>query len=82
MTFCLRARLGLRWWPSVARSDQRGGWHQSYVSHFKNDCAGINVLEFWGWTGQGDVERDTEAMENMDDLGKTIVWLLKSLHKA
>lgn len=28
---------------------------------------------------KGDVEEDTEALENMDDLGSTIVWLLQSL---
>ena len=28
---------------------------------------------------KGDVEEDTEALENMDDLGNTIVWLLQSL---
>jgi len=27
----------------------------------------------------GDVENDTEAVENMHDLGETIAWLVKSL---
>ena len=28
---------------------------------------------------KGDVEKDTEALENMKDLGETIAWLIKSL---
>jgi len=28
---------------------------------------------------KGDVEKDTEALENMKDLGQTIAWLIKSL---
>jgi multimeric flavodoxin WrbA len=28
---------------------------------------------------KGDVEQDTEALENMKDLGETIAWLVKSL---
>jgi len=31
---------------------------------------------------KGDVEKDEEALKNMEDLGQTIVWLLKSLPKA
>jgi multimeric flavodoxin WrbA len=30
---------------------------------------------------KGDVERDTEALANMDDLGETIVWLLRLMEK-
>ena len=30
----------------------------------------------------GDVEKDTEALENMKDLGGTIAWLIKSLRNS
>jgi len=30
----------------------------------------------------GDVENDTEAVENMHDLGETIAWLVKSLCRS
>jgi multimeric flavodoxin WrbA len=30
----------------------------------------------------GDVESDAEAIDNMHDLGETIAWLVKSLHKG
>ncbi|HRR34644.1 MAG TPA: flavodoxin family protein [Kiritimatiellia bacterium] len=29
----------------------------------------------------GDVENDTEGIDNMHDLGETIAWLLKNLHR-
>jgi multimeric flavodoxin WrbA len=31
---------------------------------------------------KGEVEKDTEGLENMKDLGETIAWLVKSLHPA
>jgi multimeric flavodoxin WrbA len=31
---------------------------------------------------KGEVENDTEALENMKDLGETIAWLAKSLHPS
>ena len=38
---------------------------------------------YWNFgTGRnpGEVESDTEALENMKDLGETIAWLCKTLH--
>lgn len=42
---------------------------------------GSTYWNFGTGLNPGDVENDTEAIENMHDLGETIVWLLKSLKK-
>jgi multimeric flavodoxin WrbA len=31
---------------------------------------------------KGEVEKDTEALQNMKDLGETIAWLVRTLHSA
>ena len=40
---------------------------------------GSTYWNFGVGRNKGEVENDTEALENMKDLGETIVWLLKNL---
>jgi multimeric flavodoxin WrbA len=43
---------------------------------------GSTYWNFGVGRGMGDVENDTEALDNMKDLGETIAWLVKSLRSS
>jgi len=43
---------------------------------------GSTYWNFGVGVDKGDVEQDTEALANMQDLGETIVWLLQKMHAS
>jgi len=43
---------------------------------------GSTYWNFGTGTEKGDVEKDTEALENMKDLGETIAWLVKRITRV